>query len=321
MTLKLVKIFILLSILFNGCTEDNKTELPLAKNIFNTKKDQIKEFYFVGKVGDKLGIFKHDFTKRKSIKFWFDRKEKVILLNYSPNLKHIYFLTAKYYGIRSTLPYIKRIKLYSINLLNDEVNFIDSLMNGTQINAGWIGDNLYKVIINSRDIKVSEYINKHTFIYNSVGKELLSKIETINFIKEGYPLPVIKKSQIPVNKNFQLIYGDSLYIFDKIKNEKHFIFYLKNLKIHKEYFNNEFLIFNTVPIVKRNIFLVYSIKKNQVIKIIGKNYIKNFIIFDDYLVYDYGLGFSSSISIFNIKKSEITDSIKINGGCGLNNVL
>ena len=74
MTLKLVKIFILLSILFNGCTEDNKTELPLAKNIFNTKKDQIKEFYFVGKVGDKLGIFKHVFTIIKYIKFWFYRK-------------------------------------------------------------------------------------------------------------------------------------------------------------------------------------------------------------------------------------------------------
>ncbi|MCH8325249.1 MAG: hypothetical protein IIB83_01585 [Bacteroidetes bacterium] len=321
MFVKLIKIFVLLTILFSGCTEDNKTELPLAKNIFNTKKEQIKEFYFVGKDGNKLGIFKHDFAKRKSIKFWFDRKEKVILLNYSPNLKHIYFLTAKYYGIRSTLPYIKRIKLYSIDLYNNEVNFIDSLMNGTQINADWINDNSFKVIINSRDLRFSEYMNKHTFIYNNTGKKLLSTIETINFIKEGYPLPVINRFPISVKKNNQLVYGDSLYIFDKIENEKHFVLFSKNLNIHKEYWSDEFLIFNTVPNEKRNILLIYSIKRNQVIKIFENNNIKNFILFNDYLVYDYGLDFSSSISIFNIKKSELADSIKIKGGCGLKSIL
>jgi len=116
MILKTFRIFLLLFILLNGCADEKKEEPSLAKNIFNTKKEVIKEFYFVGKDEERIGIYKYKFKEKKHSDFWSDKKEKVILLNYSPDLKHLFFLTAKYYGIRSTLPYIKRIKLYTIDL-------------------------------------------------------------------------------------------------------------------------------------------------------------------------------------------------------------
>ena len=323
MNLKLLKIFILLLVLLNGCSANKKTEPTFDKTLFNTKKEQVKDFYFVGKDKEKIGIYKYNFTEKRSSKFWFDQKEKVILLNYSPNLKHLYFLTAKYYGIRSTLPYVKRIKLYSIELANEKVTFVDTLMNGTQINTDWIGNNSYKVIINARDIRVSEYMNKHTFIYNSTGKKLLSEIETINFIKNGYPLPVINIEQKTDNKNYKLQNGmvdkDSLYLFDKETKDVAFIDILNQMNLNKIYWSDEYLIFTIKRKDKHQSLIIYSIKDKKVVKNIGNKYIKNFLVFDNYLVYDYGLGFSSSISIFNLRKSEVTGSIKINGGCGLRN--
>lgn len=323
MNLKNFTIFILLFVLFNGCSNTKKSEPLLDKNIINEETEQIKAFYFVGKDKGKIGIYKYNFTDKKSSKFWFDKKEKVILLNYSPNLKHLYFLTAKYFGIRSTLPYIKRIKLYSIDLANEEVTFADTLINGTQINAGWIGNNSFKVIINSRDIRVSEYINKHTFIYNGTGKKLLSKIETINFIKDGYPLPVINNEIKTTYENFRLQHGttdkDSLYLFDNKTNETKFIIKLNKLKLNEVYWNNNYLIFTTKDKDKRQSLTIYSLKDKKVIKSIGGKNIKNFLVFNNYLVYDLGLSFSSSISILNLEKSEITDSIKLNNNCGLKN--
>lgn len=320
MTKKLFPILILL-FLFGGCSKEVNDQPVLDKKIFNSKNIQTKEFYFIGKWDKKFGIYKYNFDSKKTEIFWNRRNKNVIRLDYSPNQKNIYFITARYLGKRSTLPYIKKIKLYRLDVKKEKVEYLDTLVNGSQLNSKWLDNNSYKIVINSPDKKVSEYINQYSYMYNGSGKKIMSEIETFDFIKNGYPLPVIKRSQIPVNKNFQLIYGDSLYILDKIANEKHFIFSLKNLKIHNEYWSDDFLIFNTAPIANSNILLVYSIKRNQVIKMFSNNYIKNFIIFNDYLVYDYGLGFSSSISIFNLKKTEVTDSIKINGGCGLNSVL
>ena len=323
MKLNLFKIFVLLTVLISGCGENKKTEPSVAKTLFNIKGEQAKEFYFVGKDKERIGVNKYNFEEKKVFKFWTDRKEKVILLSYSPNLNHIYFLTAKYFGVRSTLPYIKRIKLYSINLVNKDVVFVDTLMNGTQINADWMGDNSFKIIINSRDLRVSEYMNKHTFIYNATGKKLLSEIETINFIKKGYPLPRINNEQQMGNKNYKLQNGiidrDSLFLFDKNTEESYSIVKLNGMNLNKISWRDGYVIFTIKGKNKNQNLIIYSLEDKSILRNIADKNIKNFLVFGNYLVYDFGLSFSSSISIFNLKKSEIRDTIKINGGCGLRN--
>jgi len=323
MNLKLLKIFIVMIFILNGCGKGKKPDSSIDKILYNVNKEQVKEFYFVGKEKEKIGIYKYNFEEKKFVKLWSDKKEKVILLSYSPNLKHVYFLTAKYYGIRSTLPYIKRVKLYSINLTNEDVAFVDTLMNGTQINADWISDNSFKMIVNSRDLKVSEYMNVHTFIYNSKGKKLLSEIKIVNFIKDGYPLPVASNEQVTENENYKLKNGiidrDSLYLFDKKTNETDFIVLLNKKKLNKINWGNHYLIFTIKEKNKHKDIIIYSFKDKTVVKKIENKNIKSFLVFGNFLVYDYGLSFSSSISIFNLRKLEITNSIKINGGCGLRN--
>ena len=319
MIFKYLKINLLCCFLVLGCRESNFKEKVIDQTILNSNKDQTKEFFYVAKNQERIDIYKYNFEKKNSKRFWTDIKEKVILLNYSPDNKNIYFITSKYYGIRSTLPYIKRIKLYKIDLANEEVSLIDTLMNGTQLNADWLNDNAFQVVINVRDLQVSEYINKNTFVYNSVGKKLLSKTETINFIKDGYPLPVIKE---PVEKSFKdyelKIHkenNDSLFIFNNQTSESYFITNLNNYKLDEIFWNDENLIF-TIMSKSKNL-IIYSLNKKLIIKQI--NNIKNFIVYGKYLVYDFNIDLSSSISIFDLNNSEITDTIETKNGCGLRN--
>ena len=68
---------------------------------------------------------------------------------------------------------------------------------------------------------------------------------------------------------------------------------------------------------KKKIMIIYKLKKKQIVK--QFNDIRNFYVFGKYLVYDFNVGLSSSISIFNLEKLEITDTIKTIDGCGLRN--
>ena len=319
MIFKYLKINLLCCFLVLGCRESNFKEKVIDQTILNSNKDQTKEFFYVAKNQERIDIYKYNFEKKNSKRFWTDIKEKVILLNYSPDNKNIYFITSKYYGIRSTLPYIKRIKLYKIDLKTEKISLIDTLINGTQLNADWISNNAFQVVINVRDLQVSEYINKNTFVYNSVGKKLLSKTETINFIKDGYPLPVIKE---PVEKSFKdyelKIHkenNDSLFIFNNQTSESYFITNLNNYKLDEIFWNDENLIFTIMS--KNKNLIIYSLNKKLIIKQI--NNIKNFIVYGKYLVYDFNIDLSSSISIFDLNNSEITDTIETKNGCGLRN--
>ena len=319
MHIKYLKIGLLFFILVLGCNESRNKKTFIDKKIFNTKDKQIKEFYFVAKDRERFDIYKYNFEEKNSKRFWTDIKEKVIVLSYSPDLKNLYFVTSKYFGIRSTLTYIKRIKLYKIDLKSEKISLIDTLINGTQLNADWISNNAFQVVINVRDLQVSEYINKNTFVYNSVGKKLLSKTETINFIKDGYPLPVIKE---PVEKSFKdyelKIHkenNDSLFIFDNQTSELHFVTNLKKYKLDEIFWNDENLIFTIMS--KNKNLIIYSLNKKLIIKQI--NNIKNFIVYGKYLVYDFNIDLSSSISIFDLNNSEITDTIETKNGCGLRN--
>jgi len=152
----------------------------------------------------------------------------------------------------------------------------------------------------------------------------MSEIETINFIKNGYPLPVIKNELKTSFGNYQLrngkVYKDSLYLFDKTTKEINFITTLKKEKIKKIHWNDDYLIFTIKGKEKENHLVVYSIKLKKIVKQFENNDVKNFLVFGKYLVFDFGLSFSSSISIFNLEKKEISDFIKFKSGCGLKNV-
>jgi len=319
MIFKYLKINLLCCFLVLGCRESNFKEKVIDQTILNSNKDQTKEFFYVAKNQERIDIYKYNFEKKNSKRFWTDIKEKVILLNYSPDNKNIYFITSKYYGIRSTLPYIKRIKLYKIDLANEEVSLIDTLMNGTQLNADWLNDNAFQVVINVRDLQVSEHMNQNTFIYNDAGKKVLYKLETINFIKDGYPLPVIREQAAKSFKNFELqVKGqnkDSLFIFNHQTLEQQLVTKLNKSNLEEISWNDEYLIFTITG--KKKIMIIYKLKKKQIVK--QFNDIRNFYVFGKYLVYDFNVGLSSSISIFNLEKLEITDTIKTIDGCGLRN--
>lgn len=319
MFLKYLTINILCCFLILGCSESNNKEKVIDQNLQNISKAQTKEFFYVAKNQGRIEIYKYNFEEKKSKRFWTDIIEKVILLNYSPDHKNLYFITSKYYGIRSTLPYIKRIKLYKIDFANEEVSIVDTLMNGTQLNADWVNNNSYQVVINVRDLEVSEYMNRYTFIYNNSGKRLLSKKEIVNFIKDGYPLPVIKEQRDKSYKYFEILINgqnnDSLFVINNNTLEKQLISKLNKSNLDEIFWDDDYLIFSFTG-NKKNM-IIYSFREKQIIK--KFNDIRSFTVFGKYLVYDFNAGISSSISIFNLEKLEITDTIKTNGDCGLRN--
>ena len=94
---------------------------------------------------------------------------------------------------------------------------------------------------------------------------------------------------------------------------------------------NKYLIFSTINITPRNNTLyskkpetakifIYSIPDKKIIKEWNGGGFKNFILLKDLLIFDDGFSKKSSIKIFDLKTLQITNSIRIKGGCGIRNI-
>ncbi len=328
----LILIFIL------GCGEENKTKETIPNSNQSLKKEKASSFIFVGMIGEKAGLYSYEFNKGKSKRFWSSPSEQVVELSFSDDRKAAFFLTARSYGKRGVFPFITRVKLYNINLDSNSVSFVSNIGDGMQVFTEWVDSNNFKVALNSIDIKVSEYVNQHTFIFNTFGKALLNEKKIYNFIKEGYPSPPkakinLKSSQLNTELKIEEKDGEnSFYLENNSKDEIKFIC-SDNKKIRDVVWanNNSDLIFSTVDVTPGNETIydknpetsnlyIYSIKKDSIIQTWKGGGYKNFFLENNKLLFDTGFKENSLIIIYDLKNNSPIDSIKINGGCGLENI-
>ena len=328
----------LLFILLIGCGDNGKNyeTKPVANETLI--KEDTTQFIFVGMIGEKAGLYQYDFENKKPKKFWFSPSEQVVELSFSENRKAAFFLTARSYGKRGVFPFITRVKLYSIDLDSTKVKFITNIGGGMQVFTEWVDSNNFKVALNSIDIKVSEYINQRTFIFNRFGKVLLNEKKIYNFVKEGYPsLPKksINLESSKLNGELKVVEkGEDKLLYLQKDSDDNLKFICKDNKKLRDVvwdYNSFDLIFSTADVTPGNETIyskdpqtsslyVYSIKEDSIDgKWDGGGY-KNFFIQNDKLFFDTGFKENSRIIIFDLNNNSPVDSIKISGGCGLENI-
>ncbi len=334
-----LRFLILLPILFLflGCDKEKSNEAGYNSHSYGSLKRSLGDFYFVGMADGNPGIYKFNSNDKSTSCFWSKKNEKVIELSYSPDRKHIFFLTASAYGKQGVLPFVKNVNLYLIKIDSSRAELVQKVGSGIQIFTAWESNNSFKIILNSFDKTVANFINQETLIFSEFGRKLLDNSKTFDITKEGYPKP-------PENKN-NFISPDGERLSEKSDSSEVYIYLssktrrtVKLITKTNQDLNDaewsasgKFLVFSTLNISSKNSTLdsgkvntsklyVYSMSRRRITKAWEGSGLKNFFIKGSFLIFDDGFGGSSSIHVFNYINGEMVYTIRIKGGCGLRNI-
>lgn len=329
---------ILACIFYAGCRNGQNGKEPVEKdNIAVSVRSEINSFIFVGMYNDRPALYRYDFNSGKSKLIWSKLYESVIDLAYTNNKKFAFFVTARRYDRSGASFYIRDIKVYLMNLKTGNIKFITSMGNGVQIFTSAGVDNSFKIIINSIDTTIANYLNQNTKIFNTYGKLLVNKIETYNLSKSGYPVPQKQNEDYnsPDKKYYIETRSDSsslkIYLVDNNENSKSLIKETVQKLNDIRWYYDKYIFISTIDLSTKNKSLssekpetseliIYSIEKHKILKSWNGDGLKNFIIINKYLIFDDGFGEKSSINIFNYKKLKLVNIIRIEGGCGVRKI-
>ncbi len=332
-------VLFLLPILFLifGCSNKKSNEVKKYSGSSESLGKALGDFYFVGMIGDNPGIYKFISKNKRTSSFWTKEKEEVIELSYSPDRKCAFFLTATGYGKQGVLPFVNNVKLYLIKIDSSKVRLVQNVGNGIQIFTAWETDNTFKIILNSFDKTVANYINQEVLIFSEFGRKLVDNNETYDIVKEGYPKPPSSVQNFVSTGGEKLIAkADSTEVLIYLSSKSKKILKLitrtdQKLNDAEWSADGKYLFFSTLDISPKNLSLdslqpstsklyVYSIFKKRITKAWNGGGLKNFFIKNNYLIFDDGFEDSSLIHIFNFKTDEPVYTIRIKGGCGLRNI-
>ncbi len=119
---------------------------------------------------------------------WKPGKEKIIEISYSQDRSSGFFVTAAQTGVKSSIPFIKGIKLYVIN--NDSIiTFVQNLEDAIQIFARWETNSAFRIFINRMNENNPSQIKQVIQIYNTYGKLFEEQERTYDLLSQGYPRP------------------------------------------------------------------------------------------------------------------------------------
>lgn len=313
-------------VFFISCTEDAADS---KKEIIKTAKDTsvVKEpdqLFFVGNNGVYTGIYRYDFNTDNYEMFWSARNESVVKLLYSDDLRYIFFLTARSFGIKNGISFINGIKLYKLIPDLSMVEFITDIGNAIQIFAYWEDLN-FRVQFTSFDLKVATYINRTNQIYSAFGKLIQQTTDVFDFIKNGYPpFEVETSSSLSPSGKFGFTKNDSLLYFNVIPDQKEFfVDTVKETVTKIKWGSDENYVFITTFDENRSEqegnsdLIVYNTLSHKLERKWSSNVKINYLLTDKYLIFDLFNKNKSSINIYNYIQFEDTKQISLRNGCGL----
>ncbi len=326
----------ILFIFLTGCS-GKKTDNNAVKSEPAEILPRLKRLAVVGMANEKAGLYEYTFRDKKISPFWLNPDEGVVELSYSKDMKTAFILTAKDYGRSGTFPYIDDAKIYMLSGDSNKVSFIESVGNGIQVFMLWNTDNTFKIILNSFDQTIPNYVNQHTQIFNTFGKILFDEVKTYDITKNGYPKPA------DVRNNFKSPDGvyslaisapadSSIYLLSR-SSKKKILLVKTGKKLNQAEWSpdGKFLIFSLINILPENktqyeklpdtpSLFVYSIKEKKILTSFSGSGFNDFYVVNNFLIYDNYFEANSSIKIINYKTLKSYDRIVIKGGCGLRNI-
>ncbi len=331
--IKNIFVFII-ALLLLSCSDKGKSsgvEQTLDKQIREAALTEFIEFYFVGNYSGKPSIYRYDRKSNEVKMFWHSEEERVINLLTSPDQTSAFFITKRKQRLKSSQPAIERGRLYRINFELKKAEFITQLEDGMQIIAYWLDGDRFTLIINSIDKVIASYVNKNTQLYNRFGKLLSDKTEIFDLTKDGYPITKMPEPQfVSPNEMFTITEeNDSLTILQNLsrkeiktsfynkkvmqtawaENKRNLILLLIDDKENKD------TIDQIIPLIA-----VIDLKEKMIKTIFNNIPLKHFILIGDFLIFDSGIEKDLHIRIFNLHEMADFKTIKINGGCSIQNI-
>jgi hypothetical protein len=309
-------------------SSDNETLMNFQSTVETSASKNIENLFFVGKAGREIGLYKYNLNDNEYELFWSAAKETVVQLSYSDNLEYAFFITAGRIGTKRGVSFIRRTKLYRLDLENSSIELIREIGDAVQLLATWL-DNNYKIQLTQFDMKIASHIKKITQIYSPFGKLIKEETEIFDFIKDGYPQFEIKRtSLISPSGNFGITQSaDSVFLSIAGAEGKVFIDSTAN-KINKVKWNSdERYVFFTANSISENKFkkipatiYVYDVVNQKTVKKWDSEDKMNFIIANKLLIFDTRVNYQPSIVVYNFSNDEDVNRIWIRGGCGIINI-
>ena len=84
--------------IFISCEKESSYDKNLKdyqSTVETTSSQNIKHFFFVGKIGSETGLYKYNLFDQKYESFWSSPGEIVVQLSYSDNLENAFFYNCK----------------------------------------------------------------------------------------------------------------------------------------------------------------------------------------------------------------------------------
>ncbi len=329
-----VTLFIFIScclLIFISCEKESSDDENLKdcqSTVETTGSKNVEYFFFVGQAGGETGLYKYNLNDNEYELFWSATKENVVQLSYSDNLEYTFFITARRIGTKRGVSFIRRIKLYRLDLENSSVELIREIGDAVQMLANWF-DNNYRIQLTRFDMKIASRISKINQIYSPFGKLIREETEIFDFIKDGYPQFEIKRtSLISPSGNFGITQSaDSVFLSIAGIEGKEFIDSIAR-KINKAKWNSdESYVFITANSINDNKFkkipstiYVYDVVNQKIVKKWDSEDKMNLIIANELLIFDTSFKNQSAIGVFNYERNEDVSRIQIRGGCGIINI-
>ena len=311
-----IMIFIFSILFFLSCNEKNNA----LKGTENKGANDLNDFLFVGMINENPGLYKYNFDNSEYNSFWSDNKEKVVDLSYSEGKKNVFFITARNFMRSGAFPFIKNVRLYLINPETKKADFLEELGSGLQVFSHWEDENTFRIIINSFDNTIANYVNHRIMLFNIYGKKLEDKTAIFDITKQGYPqLQDRKINFISPGKKYLIENRDTeVYL---IGNETEELITKTSQQVRQiEWFDN-FLFLSSIGIIPgTSKLIIYSLEKKNILKLWEGTGVKNFFLTNDLIVFDKGFGNDSHITIYDYINQKMIDEIIIDGGCGLRNI-
>jgi hypothetical protein len=312
--------------IFQSC-EKEPSHLEIIKQFRpeaeSFKSDNRKEFFFVGKTGRKAGIYKYDLNKNDFGIYWASENGTIVKFSYSDNLEYAFFLTARKLGIRRGVSYIRGIKLYRLDLETKSVELISEIGDAVQLFAEWVEKN-YRIQFTRFDLKVASHLNKYNQIYSPFGKLIKEELEIYDFIKEGFPqFEIQRKALISPSGNFGIKQSaDSIFLYSSRGVRKVIMDSAWSTVSKVKWSNDESYVFFKTNFTNddnktHSTIYIYDIVDQLLVRNWSGEEINNFTVANDLLIFDSGFAGNSSIFIYNFRKNEDVNDIRIRGGCGL----
>ena len=311
-------LFLLLFIL-SGCGRD-ETDIPQQtatdSNVVLPANPDF--FYCIATTEGFDAIYRVHIEKNSAVMLWRKVGEHAVKLVQTPGIPSFWFLSAFHYGKSGMFPFIQDVKLYRKNTSDTSPQLLASFGDGLQLSAAENIDKQLKILINTLDARTTMYIDQHAFLFDTAGNRLQMTKRSYDLKTDGYPSIMIPQSdyaQLPFklsirNENVLEIQKDSSTLLSLPG-----VAFVDDAKENRAGTHAVIITRGSKADISRSLYLLDIAKMKVIFRDEGAG-VKNFLLLNDFLIFDNGFGLKSRTHICSL--TDLTmKTVPLTGGCGI----